>query len=53
MLGTCRQSNFDLAQKLLDGIGTGLHPDLIASMFAEDARFEVPGDDGVLPWIGH
>jgi uncharacterized protein len=22
-------------------------------MFAEDLRFEIQGDDGVLPWIGH
>jgi len=26
---------------------------LLAAMFAEDLRFEIQGDDNVLPWIGH
>jgi ketosteroid isomerase-like protein len=28
-------------------------PEALAAMFAEDLRFEIQGDDGVLPWIGH
>lgn len=46
-------SNIQLAQKLLAGIGEGQDPEAIAALFSQDASFEVPGDDGVLPWIGH
>jgi hypothetical protein len=46
-------SNVQLAERLLAGIGEGHDPEAVAAMFSEDARFEVPGDDGVLPWIGH
>ena len=42
-----------LAQRLLAAIGEGAPADAIATMFSEDAPFEIPGDDGVLPWIGH
>ncbi len=41
-----------LAQRLLAAIGEGAPVDAIATMFSEDAPFEIPGDDGVLPWIG-
>ena len=29
------------------------NPDVIAALFSKDVVFEIPGDDGVLPWIGH
>src|SRR5258706_410494 len=45
--------NVAIAQQLLAGIGEGKAPDTLAAMFAEDLRFEIQGDDGVLPWIGH
>ena len=45
--------NIAIAQQLLTGIGEGRAPETLAAMFAEHLRFEVQGDDGVLPWIGH
>lgn len=47
------QANAELARRLLADMSAGLAPEQIASLFAEDAQFEVPGDDGVLPWIGY
>ena len=46
-------NNIAIAQQLLAGIGEGSAPETLAAMFAEDLRFEIQGDDGVLPWIGH
>jgi ketosteroid isomerase-like protein len=48
-----QDKNIAIAQQLLAGIGEGRPPDTLAAMFAEDLRFEIQGDDGVLPWIGH
>ena len=45
-------NNIIIAQQLLSGIGEGKAPDKLAAMFSEDLRFEIQGDDGVLPWIG-
>lgn len=42
-----------LAQRLLSGIAEGRPAEAIAALFSDDVRFEIPGDDGVLPWIGH
>jgi ketosteroid isomerase-like protein len=47
-----RQQNIGVAQKLLEGIGSGRDPDEIAALFDADVVFEIQGDDGVLPWIG-
>jgi uncharacterized protein len=47
-----QKQNSDIAQKLLAGIGEGADPDTIAALFSGDVEFEIPGDDGVLPWIG-
>lgn len=41
-----------LAQRFLAAIGDGASADTIAAMFSDDAAFEIPGDNGVLPWIG-
>ena len=47
-----RQQNIGVAQKLLEGIGSGRDPAEIAALFDADVIFEIQGDDGVLPWIG-
>jgi ketosteroid isomerase-like protein len=47
-----QDKNIGIAQQLLAGIGEQSDPEVIAAMFAEDLRFEIQGDDGVLPWIG-
>jgi ketosteroid isomerase-like protein len=48
-----QDKNIAIAKQLLAGIGEGRIPENLAAMFAEDLRFEIQGDDGVLPWIGH
>ena len=48
-----QDKNISIAQQLLAGIGEGRTPETLAAMFAEHLRFEIQGDDGVLPWIGH
>ena len=48
-----QDKNIAIAQQLLAGIGKGHPPETLGAMFAEDLRFEIQGDDGVLPWIGH
>jgi ketosteroid isomerase-like protein len=45
--------NVTIAQKLLEGIGSGQNPVEIAALFDANLVFEIQGDDGVLPWIGH
>lgn len=47
------QQNIEMAQALLSGIAGGLDPAEIAAPFSEDLSFEIQGDVGVLPWIGH
>src|SRR5271170_3587875 len=47
-----QDKNIAIAQQLLAGIGGGQPPETLAAMFADDLRFEIQGDDGVLPWIG-
>jgi ketosteroid isomerase-like protein len=47
-----REKNVAIAQKFLALVGGGKDPDEIAALCAEDLRFEIQGDDGVLPWIG-
>ena len=44
--------NLAFAQRLLDGLGSGADANTLAMLFSADVRFEVPGDDGELPWIG-
>jgi ketosteroid isomerase-like protein len=46
------QHNIAIAQKLLEGIGTGRDPNEIAGLFDAGLVFEIQGDDGVLTWIG-
>lgn len=47
-----QQQNIAIAQKLLEGIGSGKDPAEIAALFDVDLVFEIQGDDGALPWIG-
>jgi ketosteroid isomerase-like protein len=47
------QQNTAIAQKFLEGVGDGRDPVEIANLFDADLVFEIQGDDGVLPWIGH
>jgi ketosteroid isomerase-like protein len=47
-----QEKNLGIAQQLLTGIGEGKDPNVIAALFSENVVFEIPGDDGVLPWIG-
>ena len=48
-----RERNIEIATTLLQGIGSGRAPGEIAASFAENLVFEIQGDDGVLPWVGH
>lgn len=48
-----QQQNIAIAQCLLEGIGSGQGPEDIAALCASNLQFEIQGDDGVLPWIGH
>jgi ketosteroid isomerase-like protein len=50
---SARQRNLAIAQRLLADIQSGVDANDIANLFAENARCEVPGDVGVLPWVGH
>ena len=47
-----RERNIEIANMLLEGIGTTRDPEEIAAAFAKDLVFEVQGDNGVLPWVG-
>jgi uncharacterized protein len=47
-----RQQNIPIAQKVLEGIGSGQDPATIAALFDTDLLFEIQGDVGALPWIG-
>jgi ketosteroid isomerase-like protein len=46
------KENSNVAEELLARIRQGAEPDDIAALFREDVAFEIPGDDGALPWIG-
>ncbi len=48
-----RDTNIALAHSLLADIGQGKDPDDIAGLFSPNLRFEIQGDEGVLPWIGY
>ena len=48
-----QELNISLARNLLAALQEGRPPEEIAALFSEDVLFEIPGDDGVLPWIGH
>ncbi|PTR27951.1 nuclear transport factor 2 family protein [Pseudomonas sp. GV085] len=45
------QANLEFAQDFLQKLGTG-DADALALLFAEDAKWEIAGDAGALPWLG-
>ena len=47
------QRNLQIAKTLLEGIKSGRDPEQIAAPFAEALVFDIQGDDGAMPWIGH
>jgi ketosteroid isomerase-like protein len=47
-----QEKNIGIARQLLAGLGEGKEPSAIATLFGKDVVFEIPGDTGVLPWIG-
>ena len=42
-----------LAQEFLARMGSGVEPTEIAKLFSETLEWEIAGDTGALPWIGH
>jgi ketosteroid isomerase-like protein len=47
------QENLRLAQQFLEKLRSGAGPDEIASLCTPDIDWNIPGDSGALPWIGH
>jgi ketosteroid isomerase-like protein len=47
------KKNLDIAQQFLARLGTGAPPEEIALLFSADLDWNIPGDTGALPWIGH
>ena len=47
------QENLRLAQQFLEKMGSGASADEIAALCAPDLEWDIPGDSGVLPWVGH
>ncbi len=47
------QDNLRLAQRFLEQLGSGASPSDIAALCEPDLDWNIPGDAGVLPWIGH
>ncbi|MDB5775213.1 MAG: Ketosteroid isomerase-related protein [Herbaspirillum sp.] len=45
--------NLRLARQFLEKIGSGASADEIASLCMPDLDWNIPGDSGVLPWVGH
>ena len=42
-----------VAQEFLRRMGSGAESAEIAKLFSENLEWEIAGDTGVLPWIGH
>lgn len=45
-------TNLQLARQFLAKLGAGASPDEMAALCAPDFDWNIPGDTGVLPWIG-
>ncbi|MDB5992212.1 MAG: Ketosteroid isomerase-related protein [Herbaspirillum sp.] len=45
--------NLRLARQFLEKIGSGASANEIASLCTPDLDWNIPGDSGVLPWVGH
>ncbi|WP_266158837.1 nuclear transport factor 2 family protein [Dyella silvatica] len=47
------EENRRLARQLLEKMGNGDTPEEIAALCTPNLDFNIPGNDGVLPWVGH
>ncbi|MGF6920353.1 nuclear transport factor 2 family protein [Paraburkholderia sp. 40] len=47
------QENIRVAQQFLEKIGSGASGVEIAALCTPDLDWNIPGDSGVLPWVGH
>jgi hypothetical protein len=47
------QTNLRLAEQFLGKLGSGASAEEIAALCTPDLDWNIPGDDGVLPWVGH
>ncbi|MEA3173786.1 MAG: uncharacterized protein QOF42_1197 [Gammaproteobacteria bacterium] len=47
------QANLRLAQQFLEKMSLGASADEISALCAPDLEWNIPGDSGVLPWVGH
>ena len=48
-----QNDSLHLAQELLRRMGSGVEPSEIAKLFSETLEWDIAGDTGALPWIGH
>ena len=48
-----RNDTLRLTQEFLRRMGSDAEPAEIAKLFSETLEWEIAGDTGVLPWIGH
>jgi ketosteroid isomerase-like protein len=46
-------TNLQVAKTFLAKIGSGASADEVAALFSPDLDWNIPGDAGVLPWVGH
>jgi ketosteroid isomerase-like protein len=47
-----RAANLRLAEQFLKLMADQAPPEKIADLFSQDLIFEIPGEDGLFPWIG-
>lgn len=47
------QNHLRLAEQFLGQLGSGASAEKIADLCTPDLDWHVPGDTGVLPWVGH
>ena len=47
------QTNLRLTQQFLEKLGSGASAAELAELCAPDLDWNIPGDSGVLPWVGH
>jgi uncharacterized protein len=47
-----QETNLDLARQFLKLLAEQATPENFAELFSLDVRFEIPGEDGIFPWIG-
>lgn len=47
------KENLEIAQMFLTKLGEGAPHEQIVQLFSADLDWNIPGETGVLPWIGH